>query len=1155
MKPLIRNISTPFITSALILVLATAVASQNNAFHFNHFGIEDGLSQTSVTSIVQDDKGFMWFGTVGGLNRYDGHDMVIYRSDLIDNNSLSDKQITDMCKDPEDNLWISTINGVSYFNPKTEEFRRYYKEDGANSISDNAANSVYCDTDGTVWVATDQGLDKLTNPEEGFAHFLIEGGENNFQEVYRDKEGTLWAGSFGEGLYYLEPEKDQLEISRFSALHDQVINEIYEDSEGYLWVGTDEGLFRIHRESEQVTAYQHKSNNSASLSNNTVNVLYQDSQSNFWIGTENGLNLYQPDKDEFIRFQADPRDEESINSDRVHSIYEDNHNTLWIGTWSNGISKFSYHQKGIRHYSHQPEYDHSLSNNNIWDFAEDEDNYIWIGTDMGLNRFDKETKQFTHFLHDPNDESSISNNRIFNIEQDRSGNLWMTTMDGLNRFNPRNGKSKRYLHVPGDNQALSYNTLWGLDIDASGNVWVATTGRGLNVLDPETETFRHYNHDPDDPESLSASFITDIFIDSKNQVWVGTRRGLNLYQSETDTFKKFPHNRKRPHSLGNSTVMDMHEDSNGHLWVGTAMGVNILDTESHEVLNFLSNKDGLPDDTAWGVTEDHYGTIYIGTTLGLAVWNTDTETFNIYDKKDGLQDNEFNAGAAFTSSTGEVYVGGINGFNSFYPSDLTGNPNVPPVVITDFQLFNESVPIGGSHEENKEEQRNLKRSITYTDKLTLSHADNVISFEFAALNFTIPEKNQYAYKLDGFDEKWNYIGDRNFVTYTELPPGEYIFRVKASNNDGLWNEDGTSLALVITPPAWQTSWFYTLSILFIIGVIFTSYRLRVRNIKEYSKRLEKDVTDRTNELNKKNRDLELTLKELQTTKDELVENAHKAGMADIATGVLHNVGNILNSVNTSASLIEDTVKQSKLAKLGQANEILSENISQIEEFIAGDTKGKKLLEYYLALDGPLKNEQADILYQLKRLIDKINLINEVISAQQNYVGASTQADQTSLQEMIDNALGLQAGSIEKHGLVIEKDLQATAPVIAQRSKLIHVLVNLFKNAKEAMNSNHTEEKKITVKTWQDEKNVFLSITDNGTGVKKENLNKIFSHGFTTKKSGHGFGLHSCANYMTEMGGKIEVHSEGEGKGTTFNLSFPIASDKTIHSILVQEKNS
>ncbi|NGP87956.1 two-component regulator propeller domain-containing protein [Fodinibius halophilus] len=1140
MRRLVHYVIIFWIHLSLGLLFASPVSAQQDSIRFEHLGLEDGLSQSSVSTIIQDDKGFMWFATTGGLNRYDGREMTVYSSNLIEKEGLSDKHVTDICKDPEGNFWITTVNGVTYFNLRTETFSRYFSEDGSNSITHNTAYGVQCDEDGTIWIATNGGLNKLQDRQKGhFKGYYIPEGDSNFRTVYRDSKGVLWVGSFGNGLFYLDAKEQKLVELDLSALSDEVVTSIYEDKNEVLWVGTENGLYRIDKKREQAKAYRNASGDPTSLSDNTVNVIYSDSRSNLWIGTENGLNLYNSKTDDFRRFTSDPTNPNSIKSNRIYSIYEDQHNTLWIGSWSNGIDKFSYHQKGFEHYTHEPNKENTLSDDNIWDFVEDKDKNIWIGTDNGLNRFNPQTGEFLSFFHDPKNQNSLSSNRIFNLAKDQSGNIWMATIKGLNKFNHDTQEFKRYMVDEGTTNSISYPSLWGVDIAADGRVWVTTSGRGVDVLDPETDQFVHYKSDPTDPNSLLDSFTTEVYVDSKDQIWIGTRKGLNLYRPQTDDFKSFASDSTIPKG---SSVMDIHEDSKGRLWIGTSVGVFILDSDTHELLNYYNRDDGLPDDIIWVITNDHEGHIYLGTTMGLAVWHPETEAFDIFNKRDGLQANEFNAGAAFTSAVGQVYVGGINGFNKIVPSDLKGNPHAPPVVLTDLQLFNESVPVQGDFKSDNGKKTILQKTITYTDALTLSYADNVISFEFAALNFTIPEKNKYAYKLEGFDEDWNYVGNRNFVTYTELAPGEYTFRVKASNNDGIWNNRGTSLSLIITPPFWQTTWFYLFATVFVIGVIFTGYRMKVRRYKEYSERLEKEVADRTSELNHRNEELKNALEELEKARDEVVEKAHKAGMADLATGILHNVGNILNSVNTSAALIEDTMKHSKLQGLLQANTILRENVDDIEGFVTNNPKGKKLMQYYLRLEDPLKKEQQKVIKQSKRLTEKIELINEAIAAQQSYAGASMYADHISLGEMIEDALTLQAGSIDRHGLTVDKELDSVDPIIAQHSKLMHVLVNLIKNAKEAMAGNRPDDKVIKIRSWEDNDRVFLSISDNGSGIKEENLKKVFNHGFTTKKSGHGFGLHSCANYMKEMGGDIEVESNGKGKGATFTLIFAKAKD-------------
>jgi|AntRauTorcE11897_2_1112592.scaffolds.fasta_scaffold06060_4 signal transduction histidine kinase len=380
---------------------------------------------------------------------------------------------------------------------------------------------------------------------------------------------------------------------------------------------------------------------------------------------------------------------------------------------------------------------------------------------------------------------------------------------------------------------------------------------------------------------------------------------------------------------------------------------------------------------------------------------------------------------------------------------------------------------------------------------------------------------------EGLVSDWNYAGSQGYTTYTNLISKKKVFRIIASNHNGSWNKEGASLAVIISSSFWETIWFYGSSALFALCLMGGFYFLRIRSMRARNNVLEKKVSEQAAQLEK-----------FKNSQCEVVEKAHKAGMADIASGVLHNVGNVLNSVNTSSSLIREKIKKSKLSNFIQANAVLRENIDEIGQFISGNPKGKKLMEYYLSLEEPMKKEQDELLRLIGRLTEKTDLINEVIAAQQNYAGASRQMEAASLSEMIDNALSLQAGSIERHSLNVKKMLNATDQAIVNRSKLIHVLVNIIKNAIESMEDNHPENKYLVIETWLNSDMVHLSVTDNGKGIEPEHLEKIFSHAFTTKKNGHGFGLHSSANYMTEMGGKIEVASEGLGKGATLTLFLP-----------------
>lgn len=1151
-QPNMLHLSATRVSMLLTIILVLMVSgsmAQPLDVKFRHLTLKDGLSQSTINDVHQDDKGFIWFATLDGLNRYDGKEFKAFKSEIDNQNSMSSGFVNNLDADTSGYLWASTNHGVSRLSFSTHEIKRYLHDNSdPHSLSNNTTSHLLVDSQGTLWVTTVNGLNRYIPEQDHFKHFE---SSVNLSYIFEDNSDTLWIGTSDKGLMKFDREKQDLVpfhnfADRSSSMADDSINEIIEDDRGYLWIGTTDGLKRISADRKSIKTYTSDAEYSGAISDNDVQSLLQDSKGRLWVGTENGLNLYIYNQDRFYSYKHNTSDSQSLIGNRISSIYEDDQNILWVGNWTGGVNLFNFNKKGFEHYNNGEDFYNQTSDGNVWSFWEDDDQNIWFATNGGLNRFDPATREFqTDIVGDNNPD--LSGYVTIDLKGDGKGNLWLASSQGLKRYDIDKQEFKTYKNKPGDESSLSHDVLLSLFVEDNGEtIWAGTAGQGLDKLNRKTGDFQHYQPDAEDSTSLSGQNVSVIHRDSKGILWIGTYSGLNRFVEEKNNFVQYKENISDTTTISSSLISVIFEDSKERLWIGTSEGLNLYNRAT-DTFTYYTEKDGLPDNTIYGITEDNYGNLFLSTNFGLAKFNPEEETFFTYDERDGLQENEFNIGAALTDSKGRMYFGGINGFNFFHPDSIKRNMHEPPVVITGFELFNRSVPVG-----EFEGTTYLQKNISYTNSLTLSYKDDVFSFEFAALDYAIPEKNRFAYKMDGFEEEWNYVGSRNFATYTDLSPGEYTFRVKASNNDGVWNEEGTSLSVNITPPFWQTSWFYLLSGLFIIAAIIGGYRYRVRSITARNRLLEQEVKERTSELDEKNSELaeknehlEELLKELKETRDELVEKAHKAGMADIASNVLHNVGNILNSINTSAALISDTVKHSKLEGLSQANTILRQHVDDIEHFIAEHPKGKKLIHYYLKLEEPLKNEQEKMLNQSKRLIKKIELINDAISAQQNYVGTSMEADQTSLLEMVDNALALQAGSIEKHGLTIEKDLESTDAVMTQRSKLIHVLVNLFKNAKEAMADLPPEQKNITIKTWQDEDWVYLSITDNGTGIRKEHIDKVFTQGFTTKESGHGFGLHSSANYMSEMGGNLEVESEGEGLGTTFILTFPrLAVSKT-----------
>ncbi len=1110
--------------------------------------VYEGLLSNRVSTIYQDNMGYIWIGTYSGLHRYNGTEFDIYTSSA-DSSSISDNLIGSIYEDSLHNVWVGTSNGVNRYNREQDNFIRYELPSSASiPVGLNTIiNTIIEDKSGTLWIGGgSEGLYFLDREKQQFVPFGNLSGIL-VNAITADENNNLWIATAGEGLIRVNPRTGETKTfehdpSNPSSIASSMLSYVITGPKGNLWIGTqDQGVDRMEvKDGEAIFHhYRHEPGNPNSLGNNFPLTMYVDNEENLWIGNDNGgLHLYNEETDSFFRYESNPNDPTSLTHNSIWCVFQDAQGSYWVGTGQTGINVADPYYSKFIHYSKNASKEYSLNNNIIRDFYAIDNNHIYIGTDGGgINYFDRNAGTFRAYQHDPNDPQSLRSNAIISLGQDDEGNLWAGTWEGgLNILtDPEQGTFTTFKEKI-DNFNYSIRSIFDFIFDDQ-YIWIGGYTEGLFRYNKENNDLRIYSSDPNDPASLSSNLITKILRDSEGNIWVGTLAGLNVLPSKNQdegTFKQFLHSAEDSTSIAGNSIQDILEDRNHNIWAATNYGLSKYIREEERFKNF-NKTDGLPINEIRSLIEDDNGDIWIGTNNGLSRFDPEEETFTNFDKSDGLQNTEFSQYSVLKLPSGELLFGGLSGFNVFHPDDIKDNPHIPPVYLTDFKLFNKSVDI-------RDSDSPLQKHISIADTLILSYDQDVITFDFIALNYTRSEYNQYAYMIEGFEDDWNYVGTQRNATYTNLDPGEYTFRVKASNNDGVWNEEGASLMLIITPPFWQTTWFYILSGIFIIGGIFTIYRFRVRSIRRHNLQLEQQVADRTQELKEKNKHLEVTLNELEETKNELVEKAHKAGMADIATGVLHNIGNILTSVNTSASLIEDTVKQSKVEGLVQANMILRQNLNQIEKFIANDPKGKSLLQYYLKLEDPLKNEREKVMRQSERLNEKIELINEVIAAQQNYAGIGAAAEKTSLTETIENALALQAGSIERHGLHVEKDLQTTEQITVQPSKLINVLINIIKNAKEAMANNKPDNRKIIIKAWEEDDQIFLSFTDNGEGIKKEHIDKIFSHGFTTKKNGHGFGLHSCANYMREMKGKIKVESEGKGKGATFTLCFKKTTD-------------
>ncbi|MBF0497281.1 MAG: PAS domain S-box protein [Deltaproteobacteria bacterium] len=849
----------------MLFICPRTVSSNNtiNGIQFEHLTFEQGLSRPTVYAIIQDKQGFIWFGTEDGLNRDDGYTFKVYRPDPNNPNSLSSGAIGYLYQDHEGNIWIGTRNqGLNKFDPVTETFTRYVHDDsdpGSLSYNYLMIAPICEDTAGVLWVGTrGGGLNKFDRVTQKFAHYRHNDKDPHSLShdsiraicpgVRPNRTHILWIGTEGGGLDKFDPSSQTFihyrhDDSDPNSLSNDVVIALYADiSKGMVWVGTRGGLDKFDPATDRFTHYRHDDNNPKSLSHNDVYTIYPDQDGTLWISTlGGGLNHFDPVKETFIQYRNDPNNPNSLSNDNAHPICRDSAGALWVGTWGGGVNRFDPHRKKFGLHQHHPNVLKGLSHPSVFSIYEDSHAAIWIGTGRGLNKFDPATETYTHYWHAPNNPHSLSHNMVYQIYEDRYGILWVATFGGgLNKFDRTSETFTCYLNDNKNPFSLSEDSVRTICEDGQGNLWVGTTYGGLNKLDREHNSFTRYQYDPNNPDSLCSNNIWKLFRDRTGTLWIGTGNGLCRFEPTTEKFIRYQHDDKIPHSLSENTVMSIYEDKKGMLWIGTDIGLNKFDGKTGCFTHYFE-KHGLSSDRVDSIVEDDRGNLWLGTNKGLSKFNPDSETCLNYDVQDGLQSNMFYYQAVTKSQDGKLYFGGTNGFNAFYPDDIKDNPYIPQAVLTDFKIFNESARIGDGYP--------LQRSITRTEKIVLSLYQSVFSFEFAMLNYSTPKKNRYAYMLEGFDHDWTFTDSGSRIArYTNLDPGEYVFRVKGSNNDRRWNEKGTSVKLVILSPWWKTKWFI-ISMLGLLAVLmFGGHRWRVHSINQRNRLLESLVTKHTKEL-------------------------------------------------------------------------------------------------------------------------------------------------------------------------------------------------------------------------------------------------------------------------------------------------------------------
>ena len=1022
---------------------------------FEHLTVEDGLAHNSGLYLVQDREGFLWIGTQNGLSRYDGYNFKNYIHQPGDTTSLSGSYINSLYLDHSGALWVGTNQGgLNRFNRIDDSFTSYqYKPDDPFSIGEGAVYSINEDKYNNLWVGINpSGLYLLDRKTEKFYHY-----ENNANDplsiqgkrvyyIFKDGEDHLWIGT-DKGLNKMIYIEDSTSVNEFRLMHPDILenhltiqgklfyfihwfneransnslinDEVIVIAEDTLingsefWIGTLSGISRLRFDDNDKSVFNNIYNFPGLKLNQNINSIWSifiDEQKYVWIGTSgNGLIRYDISNNNYMQFGVNDKTHKSFAGNTVRSIFKDNSGVIYFGTENEGVYKYLSSGKKFSYYKHTAEDPYTISSNNITALFEDSNGRLWVGTKHGgLNRLDRSLEssgRFISYKHESDDPGSILHNHIRGIYEDRFGKLWIGSWSlsgGLNQYDPVTDSFIHFQHDDDNPGSLSENQVRVINEDKNGNLWIGLSETGLDRYDRITNKFVHYQHNPSNPKSLSDNVVMSIYTDSNGDLWISTfNGGLNKFNPKANDFTHYKFDNSNQFSISHNRVWSVYEDKAGRFWVGTSRGLNLMNRKTGEFIYF-TEEDGLGNNTVYGILEDDAGSLWLGTEKGISkatvvsaddFYSTKVQIIS-YDKDDNLSGLEFNAGAYFKSRSGKMFFGSVNGLLGFFPDSIKNNQHIPPVVINSFKVY--------------EKEIELDSAITEKKLINLSYQQNFISLEFAALDFQAPDKNQYAFKLEGATDNWINIGNRRYVSFSNLDPGFYKFRIKASNNDGLWNEEGTSLSIIIHPPFWMTDWFRILS----GSLLLISFILLIRFIS-------------TQKLKKKLHEAEIQQK-LQGERERISRELHDsigANLTSIITGL--EISKRYSKKNDKKNLIEnissledhtrntiDELRQTIWSLHNEVNQVKELN-EKIKEHILHKAKfgDEPKIQFYFDGDGDIKLSSSEALNLFRIVQESIN--NAIKYANSSEIKIDVKTDDSKLTIIVrDDGAGFDQGRTE-----------------------------------------------------------------------------------------------------------------------------------------------
>ena len=1057
-----------------LLSAALSAQTASDTIAFQH--LETGLSQSSATQIFEDSSGFLWIGTPNGLNKYDGTEFQVFEKSEDGEVGLTDGYVESLYEDEEGVLYIGTNQGLNLYDRKYNLVKPFPFKPKGQFLQTKYIGSI-ARSHNWLWLGTDNS---------GVYRYDLKSGETQqirFNAIYRKGPSN----HFIVALYPLA--EDKLMIVTQASIYIinntlQVISQIQKpqdissafrvSDESYV-LGTHDGnLLKLTvKQDFELEAVQ-----VPIAAGHAILSITTDDHGKIWLGSENGgLSIYNPETGSVDNIRADLKKPNTISSNSIWSLHKSKNGVIWMGPFKKGLSFYDPEYFKFKHIQTDPFSSNSLNNNIVNTFWEDDKGNLWIGTDGGgLNLWNQTENRFSTLS---NANGTLNTNVVLCLMQDDKDRLWIGSWaHGLAIMDL---ETKEFEVWNKENSFLGSNNVTDMLQDQKGRLWIVTLFGGLHVYYPEQDTFQHVSvrSEKDGSETIT---LARLFEDNSGQIWVGSQTS-GLFRLEEKDNKWVPvhyHTLHNERSISNDFINTMVHDKEGNFWVATQAGLNKY-IPADDAFTAITKKEGLPNDAIKGIIPDDEGYLWLSTGNGVVRYQHKKNEIVPYYANDGLQGSEFNADAYYKTSTGELLFGGSNGFNIFKPEEVLKRTDVPEVLITNLRIFNKNVL-------PNDEFGVLKQDISQTDTLVLDYNQDVVDFEFHALTYRHPEKVQFAYFLEGFETEWNYVGRDQHATYTNLNPGDYMLRIKSTNSDGVWGENEVNLVLTITPPFWKTWWFRALVAFLAVFTFFIIYQLRIRRLKNTQMKLEKEINQRTQELQLKHKKLMDAADQLSLKNEEIQR---------FAFSVSHDLKSPLNSIKGIASLIP--------------MELDMEKHPEMQEYVG-----------YI-------DETCDVMNNLITDITKIAKLGKI----------ENRLELLDMNEIMEIARGLVQGRVSQTHtkLYIDKNLPK---IHGDRNRMIQVFENLLDNAIKYMGDQKNPVIRIEASSPEAGKNEFR-VVDNGAGLSKKELEKLFTpfERFDGTTEGSGLGLYMVRKIIEAHEGTITAKSEGKGRGASFMVSLPL----------------